>query len=62
MFGPLGRVYYRDTACVTRVYLGSRISDGDRNRIVNRLKPLKIKTRNMTIDKYSISFEARPRS
>ncbi len=62
MFAPLGKAYYQDTACVTRVYLGSRIKDGDRNRITNRLKQLKIKMREMTIDKYSISFEAKSRS
>ena len=43
-------------------YLGSRIKDGDWNRVSSRLKQLKIKTRDMTIDKYSISFEAKSRS
>lgn len=62
MFAPLGKAHYQDAACVTRVYLGSRIKDGDRNRITNRLKQLKIKIREMTIDKYSISFEATSRS
>jgi hypothetical protein len=57
MFAPLGKAYYRDTASVTRVYLGSRVSDQDRTKIMTRLKQLKIKTRDMTIDKYSISFE-----
>jgi hypothetical protein len=62
MFAPLGKAYYRDTASVTRVYLGSRVSDRDRNKIMSKLKQLKIKTRDMTIDKYSISFEAPSRS
>jgi len=62
MFAPLGKAYYRDTTCVARVYLGSRMEDGDRNRITDRLKRIKIKTREMTIDKYSISFEARSRT
>lgn len=62
MFAPLGKAYYRDTACVALVYLGSRIKDGDWNRVSSRLKQLKIKTRDMTIDKYSISFEAKSRS
>lgn len=62
MFAPLGNAHYRNTGCVERVYLGSRIPGGDRNRITNRLKQLKIKTRDMTIDKYSISFEAKSRS
>jgi DUF2971 family protein len=59
MFAPQGKVYYEDTACVARVYLGSRMKDGDRNRITNRLKKLRINTRAMSIDNYSISFEAR---
>jgi hypothetical protein len=57
MFAPQGRAYYRNTSCVTDVYLGSRISDAHREETTNRLKPLKIKLRNMTIKKYSISFE-----
>jgi len=62
MFAPLDKVYYRDTTCVTRVYLGSRIKDHHRNQLTSRLKRLKIKTRHMIIDKYSISFEARSRT
>jgi hypothetical protein len=62
MFGPQGEVHYKGTACVTRVYLGARINAGDRIRITNRLKGLKIMITDMTIDKYSISFEARRRS
>lgn len=62
MFAPLGRAYYRNTASVTSVYLGSRITDDDRERIMNRLKRLKIKTHSMTIKKYSISFESHSRS
>jgi len=58
MFAPLGKAYYRNIASVTRVYLGSRISDHDRNEILKKLKPLKIKVREMAIDKYSISFAA----
>ena len=62
MFAWLGKSFYRRTNCVTRVYLGSRIEDDDRIRIKNRLKRLKIKTSDMTIDKYSISFETRSRN
>jgi len=62
MFAPLGKAYYQDAACLTRVYLGSRIKDTDRNRITSTLKRLKIKTSHMTIDKYSISFERKSRS
>jgi len=61
MFGPLGRVSYGDLTCVACVYLGSRIRHHDRVRIEHRLAPLKIKTRQMIIDKYSISFEPRHR-
>lgn len=57
MFAPLGKAYYQDTRCVTRVYLGSRITDHDRHRIASKLQQLGINTRDMTIDKYSISFE-----
>jgi hypothetical protein len=58
MFAPLGKAYYPDTASITCVYLGSRVSDRDRAEIMNKLRSLKIKVRDMTIDKYSISFEA----
>jgi hypothetical protein len=57
MFAGLGKIYYRDVACVTEVYLGSRIAAGDRKAIANVLKSLDIKTRKMTIDKYFITFE-----
>jgi hypothetical protein len=62
MFAPLGKAYYQDAECVTRVYLGSRIKGSHRNQITRRLKQLKIKTSQMKIDKYSISFEARSKS
>jgi hypothetical protein len=62
MFAPLGEAPYKHAACVARVYLGSRMKDGDRDRITKRLKHLGIKTRSMKIDKYSISFEAKSRS
>jgi hypothetical protein len=57
MFAGLGKAYYHDRACVTRVYLGSRIEPDDRKRVVNALKRLRIETRDMSIDKYFISFE-----
>lgn len=62
MFASLGKARYRPTSCVTRVYLGSRIEDDDRIRIKNRLKRLKIRTSDMSIDRYSISFESSSRS
>jgi hypothetical protein len=59
MFASLGKASYRPANCVTRVYLGSRIEDDDRLRIKNKLKRLKIKTSDMNINKYSISFESK---
>src|ERR1700693_5168873 len=58
MFAPLGKSLYHDTQCVTDVYLGCRMKDVDRNRITDRLNPLRVKTHDMIIEKYSISFEA----
>ena len=58
MFAPLGKAHYQKTECVTRVYLGSRIKDEDRDRIMNTMNRLAIETKDMTINKYSISFEA----
>ncbi|MGH9352988.1 MAG: DUF2971 domain-containing protein [Terriglobia bacterium] len=57
MFATLGKAYYTDVACVTKVYLGSRMEAGERKRIVNALEQLGIKTSDMTIDEYFISFE-----
>jgi hypothetical protein len=57
MFATLGKAHYIKTSCVTRVYLGSRIESDKRSRIINEMKALKIETSDMTIDKYSISFE-----
>ena len=57
MFANQGRVDYRDTECVTKVYLGSRMADADKKKIEKALKPLDITIKPMTIDKYFISFE-----
>jgi hypothetical protein len=57
MFGPLQKVSYAQSECITRVYLGSRMNDTRRNQIQNRLGSLSIPTYEMTVDKYSISFE-----
>jgi hypothetical protein len=58
MFGELGSVSYAKSECVTRVYLGSRMADTRRVQIIARLDDLNIPTHDMTIDKYSIGFEA----
>ena len=57
LFAPQGKIYYQDTECVTRVYLGSRISPANRLKIERTLKGLSITTCAMTIDEYFISFE-----
>jgi hypothetical protein len=57
MFAEQGKVYYRDSECVTRVYFGSRISLADRKQLAGALKGLGIETREMTIDEYYITFE-----
>jgi hypothetical protein len=57
MFAPLGKAQYGDKACVTRVYLGSRISASSRSKIIKAMKALDIETQDMKIEKYSITFE-----
>jgi hypothetical protein len=57
MFGSLEKVSYAQSECVSRVYLGSRMKDKDRQLITDRLGSLSIPTSEMTIDKYSIGFE-----
>jgi hypothetical protein len=56
MFARRGRAYYRDPRCVTRVYLGSRMKPEDHERITRTLNQLNIKTSDMIIDEYFISF------
>jgi len=57
MFASLGKACYHKVECVARVYLGSRIDPTYKKRIRRRLKPLGIKTKDMTIEEYFISFE-----
>lgn len=57
MFAPLGKARYQTIDCVTSVYLGSRISDLNRERITRNLEKLNIEIREMRISKFSISFE-----
>ena len=56
MFARPGKVRYHSTDCVTRVYLGSRISAANRDRIRSALDDLSIKIREMSIGEYSIRF------
>jgi hypothetical protein len=57
MFADQGKVYYNDVECVTKVYLGSRITDSNKTRVKEVLETLRIPTRDMTIDKYYVDFE-----
>lgn len=55
-FGPRGSGGYGNVTCVQTVYLGSRISPTHRKRIVAELKPLGIRCRAMSLEKYSMTF------
>jgi hypothetical protein len=57
MFARLGKARYCDTSCVTRVYLGSRITTDHRVQITERMNKIKIPIHEMSIDKYSLTFE-----
>jgi hypothetical protein len=57
MFAPLGKAHYTDKSCMTHVYLGSRIAPDKRKKIIDAMKALNIKTDDIKIDKYSITFE-----
>ncbi len=35
-----GKVYYRDTECITKLYLGSRMTDADKKKIEEALAQL----------------------
>ncbi len=58
MFGPLGQVSYAPSECVTRVFLGSRMTDQNHNLVTTRLRGLNMDTQDVIIDKYSIGFQA----
>jgi hypothetical protein len=57
MFGPLGKVSYASSECVSKVYLGSRMGDRHRDSLTEELGKLNIPVHEMTIKKYSIEFE-----
>jgi hypothetical protein len=48
--------HYSNPACVTDVYLGSRMEQPERNRVREKLDGMPIKLRDMTIKKYSMNF------
>lgn len=56
MFASQGIVAYGEVSCVTHIYLGSRISDQDRERVRTAVQGTKIKISDMTIKKYSMDF------
>jgi hypothetical protein len=58
MFARQGRASYRKTNCISCVYFGARINPHDRSRITAALKKLHIKTMEMEIDEYFISFRS----
>lgn len=55
MFSTPGKASYSDVSCVARVYLGSRMASATRQRLMEKLKGLGIKTSDMIIDKYFLS-------
>ncbi len=59
MFALPGKAQYHDPSCVTRIYLGSRMQQRNREHVRDELQPLRIKVSEMTIDKYSISFKTK---
>ena len=60
MFGNQGKISYKDATCVTRVYLGSRITAKHRQQVKARLAPLRISTSEMAINHYLIDFDDSP--
>lgn len=60
MFGDQGKICYEDVTCVTRVYLGSRITAKHRQQVIARLAPLRICTSEMAINHYLIDFDDSP--
>jgi len=55
-FGPQGQVEYKVTSGVQTVYLGAEISSTDKKKIIAAMKPLGIRCRLMSLEKYSITF------
>src|SRR5258708_7001119 len=57
MFSSQGKADYSDKSCATRVYLGSRIAEDKREKIIKAMNSLDIETYDMKIEKNSITFE-----
>jgi Protein of unknown function (DUF2971) len=58
LFSELGKLPYQDKSCATHVYLGSRMTETNRNKVVAALQGLPIHVSDMSVEKYSISFIA----
>ena len=59
MFARLGRAHYHKVACVSRLYLGSRIDSDKKEQIRRAMKPLGIPTSEMNVGKYTLNFAPR---
>lgn len=56
MFAHIGKAYYHKASCVTHVYLGSKIDPEHKERIKQAMRTLKIRTSEMNVGKYALSF------
>jgi len=56
MLASLGNAYYRELDCVTHIYLGSKVDQTTKDRIINVARTLGIKVSEMNVDEYRISF------
>lgn len=56
MFAKREKVNYEQVSCVQCVYLGSRISEPNKTKVMSEMKLLGIKTKTMSIDEYSMVF------
>lgn len=56
MLAPLGNIPYREVGCVTRIYLGSKLEDAKKQRVVDLARRLGIALSQMNVNEYHISF------
>jgi hypothetical protein len=59
MFADQGAIHYEDAKCITRVYLGARISNEDKRKVIEVLEELEIPISEMKVDEYLVTFEER---
>lgn len=55
-----GKAPYKTLDCVSRIYLGSRIKDSDRDAVIALAKQLGVEVHAMELDHYSIKFKRVP--